>query len=583
MMRRTRIFAAAVVVAFVVTTVPGATAGQGRFEDDDESVHQTAIETLAASGITSGCNPPDNDRFCPDDTVTRGQMAAFLLRGIGGATVPAPTFTDTSDSVFRDDIAWLAGKGITTGCNPPANTRFCPDEPVTRGQMAAFLVRSFGYSAGGDDDRFGDDDDSVFEDDIDRLATAGITIGCNPPANTLFCPDDPVTRAQMATFLVRALDLDVPPTALPLIGPEDITHLGAFALPQGDFGESRFGFGGTSIATHHQDGATTLFLGGHAQQPGRIAQVRVPAQLGAGGSLPVATVLQPFSDITDGDLPEGSQVYGLLQDDTDLIVAASEYYDADGSQQVSHGRSSMNLSTAGDFSGFGGFDSVAPSRSVGGYMTPVPVEWQVALGGTALTGQCCLPIISATSAGPSVTVFDPADVGTVEEVSGNTLVWYPLAEPLSPETAQSDLFNLSTSIPGVAFPPGTRSILFIGRHGTGPYCYGSGTSDPDLHGSPTGDGSDIWCYDPTDDSKGNHAYPYRHQVWAYDAAELLEVQAGAVQPWEVRPYAVWELEGLTDDGDATIVGAGFDPVQRRLYVTENYGEDPHVHVFQVGT
>ncbi len=570
------------VALLVLLSGSSVAAAQGRFGDDDGSVHQVAIETLAASGITSGCNPPDNDRFCPEDTVTRGQMAAFLRRGVGGAAPPVPTFTDTASSVFEDDIAWLAGKEITTGCNPPSNTRFCPDDPVTRGQMAAFLVRAFGYSAGAGDDRFGDDDDSVFEDDIDRLATAGITLGCNPPANTLFCPDDPVTRGQMATFLVRALDLDIPPTALPLIGAEAITHLGAFALPQGDFGESRFSYGGTAIAAHRQDGATTLFLGGHAHQPEQIAQVRVPAQLGSGGSLPVATVLQPFADITDSALPGGSLVYGLLPDGTDLIVTASEYYDADGSQQVSHGRSSMDLSSAGDFSGFGGFDSVAPSRSVGGYMTPVPIEWQAALGGTALTGQCCLPIISATSAGPSITVFDPTDVGTVDEVPGNTLIWYPISNPLASEITQNDLFNLATVVPGVAFPPGTRSILFIGRHGTGPYCYGSGTSDPDLHGLPTGDGTDIWCYDPTDGSKGTHAYPYRHQVWAYDATELLEVRSGGLEPWEVRPYAVWELEGLTDSGDATIVGAGFDPVQGRLYVTENYGEEPHVHVFRIG-
>jgi hypothetical protein len=51
-----------------------------RFTDDDDSVFENAIEALAAAGITSGCNPPGNDRFCPDATLTRGQMAAFLHR-----------------------------------------------------------------------------------------------------------------------------------------------------------------------------------------------------------------------------------------------------------------------------------------------------------------------------------------------------------------------------------------------------------------------------------------------------------------------------------------------------------------------
>jgi hypothetical protein len=115
------------------------------------------------------------------------------------------SFSDDNDSVFEADIEWLATEGITQGCNPPANTRFCPDDPVTRGQMAAFLVRALGYTDRGTVD-FTDDNGSVFEADIERLATEGITFGCNPPANTRFCPDDPVTRGQMAAFLKRALD-----------------------------------------------------------------------------------------------------------------------------------------------------------------------------------------------------------------------------------------------------------------------------------------------------------------------------------------------------------------------------------------
>jgi hypothetical protein len=114
-------------------------------------------------------------------------------------------FSDDNDSVFEADIEWLATEGITQGCNPPANTRFCPDDPVTRGQMAAFLVRALAYTDRGTVD-FTDDNGSVFEADIERLATEGITFGCNPPANTRFCPDDPVTRGQMAAFLKRALD-----------------------------------------------------------------------------------------------------------------------------------------------------------------------------------------------------------------------------------------------------------------------------------------------------------------------------------------------------------------------------------------
>ncbi len=159
---------------------------------------------LASQGITRGCNPPDNTLFCPDQPVTRGQMAAFLVRmnGYTGAG-PGDWFVDDDGSVFEIDIDRLATAGVTRGCNPPLNNRFCPGEPVTRDQMAAFLVRAFGLGPPAAADLFVDDDGSVFEADIDALGAAGVTRGCNPPLNDRFCPYDVVTRAQMAAFLHR--------------------------------------------------------------------------------------------------------------------------------------------------------------------------------------------------------------------------------------------------------------------------------------------------------------------------------------------------------------------------------------------
>jgi hypothetical protein len=122
------------------------------------------------------------------------------------ARLELPPFGDVRyDHVFSADIEWMADEGITKGCNPPGNTLFCPDSVVTRGQMAAFLVRALGYTDNGGGNLFTDDDLSIFEADIDRMATAGVTKGCNPPGNTRFCPRDYVTRGQMAAFLHRAL------------------------------------------------------------------------------------------------------------------------------------------------------------------------------------------------------------------------------------------------------------------------------------------------------------------------------------------------------------------------------------------
>ena len=113
------------------------------------------------------------------------------------------SFIDDDDSIFESDIEWMFAAGITRGCNPPANDKYCPDNYVTRGQMAAFLTRALGLTQQADADRFTDDDGSVFEDDIEKLALAGITRGCNPPANDKYCPDNYVTRGQMAAFIRR--------------------------------------------------------------------------------------------------------------------------------------------------------------------------------------------------------------------------------------------------------------------------------------------------------------------------------------------------------------------------------------------
>jgi hypothetical protein len=132
-------------------------------------------------------------------------MASFLVRAFGLVWSPTNPFTDTSGSVHEADIAALAAAGVTRGCNPPLNDRFCPNASVTRGQMAAFLVRSLALTGSTDGSIFADDDGLVFEHEIELLAAAGITKGCNPPLNSRFCPNAPVRRGELAAFLHRAI------------------------------------------------------------------------------------------------------------------------------------------------------------------------------------------------------------------------------------------------------------------------------------------------------------------------------------------------------------------------------------------
>ncbi|MCP4966811.1 MAG: hypothetical protein GY926_16480, partial [bacterium] len=86
----------------------------GTFSDDNGSVHEGAIEAIADEGITLGCNPPANTLYCPTSTVTREQMASFLVRALD---LPAgsSSFTDIDSSIHKADIAALASAGITAG------------------------------------------------------------------------------------------------------------------------------------------------------------------------------------------------------------------------------------------------------------------------------------------------------------------------------------------------------------------------------------------------------------------------------------------------------------------------------------
>jgi len=145
---------------------------------------------------------------------------------------PGGTFADDDGSVHEGSIEAIALEGITRGCNPPVNDRFCPEREVTRGEMAAFIVRAMSLPAG-TPGRFTDDDGSVFEADIEALAEAGITRGCNPPVNDLYCPGRMVTRAEMATFLTRILGLTAitPPPRCTILPADNILNRRVDDLP----------------------------------------------------------------------------------------------------------------------------------------------------------------------------------------------------------------------------------------------------------------------------------------------------------------------------------------------------------------
>ncbi len=261
----------ALVLAVLLALPPG-----GSFVDDDGNVHEGGIEAIAAAGITKGCNPPANDRYCPSRSVTRGEMAVFLSRALGLAATSQNFFTDDNGHIFEGGINRLAAAGITQGCNPPANNRFCPDREMTRGEMAAMLVRAFHYPASSQN-FFTDDNGHIFEGAINRLAAAGITAGCNPPANNRFCPDQKIKRDQMATFLTRALHLtpNKPPARCPTLPADDIWNTRVDSLPVHARSAAYVAAIGNS-ATFHADFGSGVWPPG-SNSPIGIPYVEVPA------------------------------------------------------------------------------------------------------------------------------------------------------------------------------------------------------------------------------------------------------------------------------------------------------------------
>ena len=140
-------------------------------------------------------------------------------------------------------------------------------------------------------------------------------------------------------------------------------------------------------------------------------------------SLNTETLLQLFTDVTNGKASNvGSGTYkmrGLLPYGGQLYSTVYIYYDASGSQVFSHYVSSPNLS---NHNAQGAFQVGSWAGIVSGYMALIPSEWQSSFGGPALTGNCCLSIISRTSYGPSVSVFNPSDVGVKNPVPATPVI-----------------------------------------------------------------------------------------------------------------------------------------------------------------
>jgi outer membrane protein assembly factor BamB len=191
----------------------------------------------AAFAVTDGCRNRrlETSERCEIEVVatpsaTGRHVAELSLDTSGGPvttelSVQAVSFGDLRDGPFLEDVYWALHESVTRGCGDGA--AFCPAQPVTRAQMASFLTRALHLPPAERPARFTDVTAGPHTDAIARVAAAGITRGCGD--GTHFCPAQPVTRAQMASFLARALELEPTSSPFPDVRGEHAGAVGAIA------------------------------------------------------------------------------------------------------------------------------------------------------------------------------------------------------------------------------------------------------------------------------------------------------------------------------------------------------------------
>ena len=361
------------------------------------------------------------------------------------------------------------------------------------------------------------------------------------------------------------------PQELPLIYEQDVVFERSFPVNSVGWNNepTDLTYGGQPVALGAD--RESLYFGCH--KPNWFAHVTIPPPGGIGEFIKEGREI-PYT-ISNID---SSVLGGMLHHEGRLLSTKFIFYDAGYGAYCSHQASDDDGDTW-----------TTPARlgdenpgQYAGYMCDVPLEWRELLGGPALTGQGILSIIGRTSFGPSAYAFNPKDiVGTDVPVPVVDLLYYTMEHPLADPDTQNELFTRTDQLGGCFIPPGSRSLLFVGYHGMGAPCYGRGTSNEEEHGT-VGDDGMMRCYDPTTGAQGEHTYPYRGQVWAYDLNDLVDVRNGAKAPWDVAPYDVWALPDVSQESYRVVRGGvGFNPADGRIYVAEIFWDSPRVDVFRV--
>jgi hypothetical protein len=195
----------AALTSFAYPSTPASARPVNSFVDDDNSRFEPFIETAKESGLVAGCNPPANDRVCPHQLITRGNMAIMVARALGVSAKGKDHFTDDNGHPAESSINGITESGVLMGCE---KGQVCPNRLITRGEMAAMIARAFPTKAKPNPGKYSDIADSAFKEPLSLLAAQGGLMACDQPTNQRLCPDSAVQKDEAVYAVVSVMGLD---------------------------------------------------------------------------------------------------------------------------------------------------------------------------------------------------------------------------------------------------------------------------------------------------------------------------------------------------------------------------------------
>lgn len=378
----------------------------------------------------------------------------------------------------------------------------------------------------------------------------------------------------------------------------DFTYLGGFKLPAGDWGDSRFAFGGHAAAFYADGDPTSddgfdgsLFVSGHPTRNPGVAEVAIPAPMlhdQRSDDLPIAAVLRPFVDLTNGRAlsfvgsadaggsgqPGSYRYSGLEVIETEigprLAWTTWQYQNASANIVPGHGHSSIDLRDPDPQGPW--FLDEHDSRGTAGYLFEVPEEFaaQSLQGNRLITGLQDRTASAETSAGPPFVAFTaPVGVESGTEIDALPLAFYDGEAQRLAGFGQADT---AAGAEWITTTGGNQAVITVGHRGLG-----------EAHnGAPR--------ENDCGSSSGLHAGPYEPQILFYDPNDFTRLATGELESWQLEPYLAWNpAEFLVPTCEWKLSSVSFDEASGLLYVVQveadvsqsQFSPVPVVHVFRL--